>query len=54
MDDRRLGRLQTLLFGKDRRLALLTLIAALWSVPYFNRIATEFTQNLFRRKPREG
>jgi putative tricarboxylic transport membrane protein len=31
-------------------LALLTLIAALWSIPYFNRIASEFTRNLFKRK----
>ncbi|MDF3072913.1 MAG: transporter [Alphaproteobacteria bacterium] len=35
-------------------LALLTLIAALWSIPYFNRIASEFTRNLFKRRPKAG
>jgi len=35
-------------------LALLTLIAALWSIPYFNRIASEFTRNLFKRAPKAG
>jgi putative tricarboxylic transport membrane protein len=35
-------------------LALLTLIAALWSIPYINRMASEFTRNLFRRKPEAG
>jgi putative tricarboxylic transport membrane protein len=35
-------------------LALLTLIAALWSVPYFNRVASEFMRDLFRRKPKDA